>query len=369
MKKIIYISLLAYSFLNANNPITVIKSDTISVTGPNTMNTTTTKASTGQENNAPASSSTSYKKYTTSNGTPQDDDILYGGGKKNKIYAKAGDDYIHPVDVETYDNTSKYYGDSGNDWIELSRGVALEAYGGDGEDVIVNYQGANYHKNYKLYGGDGNDKFYSTFNGIGDIFDGGAGLDTIILKGSFSENYKIYYNNSTPKIYTFYYKESSKPTTWSYDSKFQIKNIESWIWTPTGLPPENGESENVTKKYYITPDKSTSLSTTPTNTYVATLPTVTQYKVPINIKGTTSQKVIISLLPGDTTYIADTNGNDIGALKVKQETDDNDNTTGVIKKSITISIPSNNYDVNIFSNRTFTTTEIKEIKIKAKLGF
>lgn len=100
-----------------------------------------------------------------------DDNDLYGGGGNDRILGRYGDDWL--------------FGEDGNDVLLGGDGYD-ELYGGDGDDVLVGDEGDDWLDGGlgidQLRGGGGDDSFlFHNDTSIGDMFDGGDGMDTLVL--------------------------------------------------------------------------------------------------------------------------------------------------------------------------------------------
>lgn len=115
------------------------------------------------------------------------DDELIGNGGNDTMYGGLGDDTFHAF-VLGYDGPISgrdvIFGGEGNDLVDLFSGAAdglysAEVYGGAGDDAILVDSGPSV-----IFGGDGSDAvFAAVLAGTGQVaqFDGGAGIDTLVL--------------------------------------------------------------------------------------------------------------------------------------------------------------------------------------------
>lgn len=122
-------------------------------------------------------------------------DIVFGGAGNDHISGGAGDDRLHGDDGDDI-----IFGDGGDDYLSGGSGNDLlsggdgndEIHGGDGDDLIDGGAGNDHIAGGAgnnvlmdglgediVLGGAGNDHFVAALDGNGDVYDGGAGCDTL----------------------------------------------------------------------------------------------------------------------------------------------------------------------------------------------
>lgn len=98
------------------------------------------------------------------------------------VYAGSGNDLIAGNDADNElhggDGADELNGYLGND----------KLYGGDGDDILSDGDSfaATSHGADQLYGEDGDDLIYANYADVGDIYDGGADVDTLNLSADAS---------------------------------------------------------------------------------------------------------------------------------------------------------------------------------------
>ncbi|MDQ7251718.1 putative Ig domain-containing protein, partial [Dongia sedimenti] len=153
-------------------------------------------------------------------------DILKGNAGIDTLNGDAGDDTLYSEGGGWYPNTSSYIGDTLN--------------GGAGNDILISYLGASYANTGPdtLNGGDGNDTIKvqnatTPSAGVGrewGVVDGGAGNDTLVLAGKFSDYWRD----------VSHYASSGDGITFSMSGNLSFTNIEKvqfadMILSPTAL--------------------------------------------------------------------------------------------------------------------------------------
>jgi hypothetical protein len=295
--------------------------------------------------------------------TPLDDTIVYTPNltDQNDIFGQAGDDVIKPTDSELEDYYGQYYGEDGNDYIELTWGTWSEAYGGAGDDTLVGHRDAdNSHSvsGQYFYGGDGDDKIYApgVFGDNSNRIYGDAGFDVMVVYGT-SADYNII------KSWGRYYLEQIST---GKDLRFQ--DIEKIIFSTDLTPNLVGAEEGET--FYF--DNSTTLSTTPTTTSDATLTTVTLYEHNFSLTTTAvaGGKIYIDMISDKIFSVTDTTTGIVYEVLGRNITDDNENIlgqTGYLYLPITADVTRT---LVMTGEVQLTTTEITDITVSAVLpGF
>jgi len=201
---------------------------------------------------------------------------------------------------------------------------------------------------------------------------GGPGLDTIVFTGLIS-NYSIYYSGSNPTKYTFYYKANGTPSTWNYDARFYVYEIEKWEWSTTGIPSYNGAPEPITTSYYITEQANSSLTTSLNTTFINTLPTTTFYTLPLDVTLNTAGTIWFRFMPKDVQFIkvdaGTANEKIYSSLIIKNDYDNNDVATGIQYKEIKIPMTTGLHTVEMISTvRQIIQSEIDYISITPTVG-
>ena len=95
-------------------------------------------------------------------------DIIFGGAGNDHLFGGAGDDRLFGGDGDDV-----IFGNTGGDHLSGGDGDDL-LLGGEGNDVISDGAGSD-----KVFGGMGNDRIVASFDADDDVYDGGAGTDTL----------------------------------------------------------------------------------------------------------------------------------------------------------------------------------------------
>jgi len=228
--------------------------------------------------------------------TPQDDTVLYTPNltEQNDIFGQGGNDVIKPTDKEIEDYYGQYYGEDGDDYIELTWGTWSEAYGGNGNDTIVAYRGPHGVSGQYYYGNNGDDKIYlpETFLDNTSRVYGGNGFDIMIVYGTSSQ-YEITKSGSR-----YYLKQLST------NKQMRFKDIEKIIFSTDATPNIIGAEEGET--FYF--DNSKTLSTTPTTDSNSELTTITLYehRFSLNTSGASGMNLYINNISDKIYKLIDT---------------------------------------------------------------
>lgn len=148
---------------------------------------------------------TSLKDTTIDMGDGNDDAIIaaadfsHSAGKESKIDLGSGDDMLIFADSKITD--AKILGGAGNDNMEVGNNKILDTNieGGAGNDTIKVSGNIEMH-NVNVLGGEGDDTIsfttYGSSNLGGNVFDGGDGLDTLVVgnKATLMDNTNTYKN-------------------------------------------------------------------------------------------------------------------------------------------------------------------------------
>jgi len=315
---------------------------------------------------------------TSRYGTNSADTIAYKSNEKMRIYGKDGNDFIYPLNVETYDTRGLgIHGGAGNDWINMSRSDGQQAYGDDGDDTIVMYQGTNININNIADGGNGNDRIYGPKSGSGHLIFGGNGYDSLMLQGTgFQYQYTFY-----PPITTYgFFGHTTSPARYEFaysatgnfaapDSTFTAFDIEKIVLTSANIV--NKDTLNDSGETYYLDSSTNSFTTTPSPSNIAAMPSVTMYKqsISINKSDASSFEIYINNIPTYITKIEDNASTMIDFNFMRNVTDNTGTILGQIgAKYITVPVGSS-YIINLVSKKNISTTDINNIVITRKLGF
>ena len=126
-------------------------------------------------------------------------DFSHNAGKESKIDLGSGDDMLIFADSKITD--AKILGGAGNDNMEVGNNRILDTNieGGTGNDTIKVSDNIEIH-NVNVLGGEGDDTIsfttYGSSNLGGNVFDGGDGLDTLVVgnKATLMDNTNTYKN-------------------------------------------------------------------------------------------------------------------------------------------------------------------------------
>lgn len=107
-----------------------------------------------------------------------DDNDLYGAGGADRITGKGGEDFLFGED-----GNDTLFGNDDDDM--LDGGIGDDRLdGGGGHDLLIGGEGID-----RMRGGDGDDDFlFDNDTSIGDVFDGGAGIDALAVGINGEEN-------------------------------------------------------------------------------------------------------------------------------------------------------------------------------------
>lgn len=144
------------------------------------------------------------------------------------IVGTAGDDTL--IATENHD---VILGGAGNDTIFLWQGQDV-VFGGGGDDIIIG-DNSDPSAQHSVYAGDGNDALIlSAFAGPRAYFDGGEGLDTLVLAGTVDDYDITLTNSELAQQFVFSLKGS--------DQQIQIWNVEDvafqdgFVWSIPETP-------------------------------------------------------------------------------------------------------------------------------------
>lgn len=196
------------------------------------------------------------------------DDYYVGTGSDKTVHGNGGNDYI-----DSSGQGDHLYGDSGDDVIVVDGGTNLnphEAYGGDGDDLIVaHHKSANFNATNLLYGGAGSDGFVTNsprishskimdfdetqdWIGIGEF--GYSGYDLLVTQGLEVSKFNVV---DTADILSFDYEYQNSNTMSVVHIEYDRNTGDLFITTPDTSTSGNKEftlegAPNLTPDHFYT---------------------------------------------------------------------------------------------------------------------
>jgi len=277
---------------------------------------------------------------------------------QNDIYGRAGNDKIIPTDTTLEDYYGQYYGEDGNDFIQLTWGTWSEAYGGDGDDTLLGHRGPEDCDAQYFYGGNGDDKIYvpENFTGTGTRIYGDDGFDTMIVYG-LSNNFTV------SKSWGRYYLTRNDT-----GGKLRFQDIEKIIFTTDDTPNISGGDEG--EVFYF--DNSTTLSETPTTTSTAELTTVTlfEHRFSFDATGVSGYTAYLDFISDKVSIIRDVSTGIEYTILARNVTDNNENILGQTGYVEIPNLTDGTRELILIGETQMTTTELSEIRLTIKVpGF